>query len=115
MSVPGLVMISMRPKPRFSYSAENGFWFSRISLIVFFGGSCPPLKPSTIIEVRRHCLRTGRQGPSHIAEILGIVRERIEIAVFDDDGGCVLAGSTVTSGPRSALTVTSCLPPAGIS
>jgi len=29
-SVPGLVKISIRPKPSRSYSAENGFAFSRI-------------------------------------------------------------------------------------
>src|SRR5215469_3980406 len=45
-SVPGLVRISMRPKPRRSYSAENGFWFTRISRIDSLGGNCPPLKPS---------------------------------------------------------------------
>src|SRR5580692_1731810 len=45
-SLPGLVKISMRPKPRRSYSAENGFWLMRISRMDSFGGNWPPLKPS---------------------------------------------------------------------
>ena len=46
LSVPGLVRISMRPKPSRSNSAENGFWLMRISRIDSFGGMRPPVKPS---------------------------------------------------------------------
>jgi hypothetical protein len=46
-SVPGFVRISMRPKPRRSYSAEKGFALMRISRIEAFVGSRPLEKPST--------------------------------------------------------------------
>jgi len=46
LSVPGLVRISMRPKPSRSYSAENGFWLMRISRMDSLGGRLPPLNPS---------------------------------------------------------------------
>src|SRR4051794_41286456 len=46
LSEPGLVSISMRPKPSRSYSAEKGFWSIRISRMESFGGSCPPVNPS---------------------------------------------------------------------
>src|ERR1017187_2890968 len=46
LSVPGLVRISMRPIPKLSYSAENGFWLMRISRMDSLGGNWPPVKPS---------------------------------------------------------------------
>src|SRR6266705_3011457 len=42
LSVPGLVRISIRPKPGRSYSAENGFALIRISRIEDNGGINPP-------------------------------------------------------------------------
>ena len=45
-SLPGLVRISMRPKPSLSYSAEKGFWLMRISRMDSLGGSWPPVNPS---------------------------------------------------------------------
>src|ERR1019366_6587293 len=50
LSAPGLVKISILPYPSLSYSGENGFWLMRISRIDSFGGSCPPLKPSTKMD-----------------------------------------------------------------
>src|ERR1035438_5787644 len=50
LSAPGLVKISILPYPSLSYSGENGFWLMRISRIDSFGGSCPPLSPSTKID-----------------------------------------------------------------
>src|SRR3954447_17914803 len=38
LSVPGRVRISIRPKPRRSYSAENGFELMRISRMFALGG-----------------------------------------------------------------------------
>src|SRR5437868_13281128 len=49
LSVPGRVRISMRPKPRRSYSAEKGLELIRISRIEARGGRRPPVKPSTKI------------------------------------------------------------------
>src|SRR5450432_18330 len=46
LSVPGLVRISMRPRPKRSYSAEKGFWLMRISRMEDFGGNRPFENPS---------------------------------------------------------------------
>src|SRR5947208_12444647 len=49
LSIPGLVKISMRPKPGRSYSGENGFELIRTSRIDDFDGSIPPVNPSIYI------------------------------------------------------------------
>src|ERR1039458_10860876 len=44
---PGRVVISMRPYPTLSYSAEKGFWLMRISRMSALGGNWPAVNPST--------------------------------------------------------------------
>src|SRR5450631_2727122 len=92
LSEPGFVRTSTRPNPTRSYSAENGFWLTRISRMDAFGGMTPSLKPSMKICAPSGPADRTREHLQFIGQIFGIVRKRIQIVAPEDDLPDILRG-----------------------